>query len=92
VAGNATGESTGNGARKAGFGRRLGRRFGSLRVLTELGPGHAAGIAEHDEIGEIVDEVLMRGFRNVRTIQFQGIVTTQRGRSSQALRKNRDKS
>ncbi len=61
MAGNATGESTGNGARKAGFGRRLGRRLGSLRVMSELGPVRAAGIAEHDEIGEIVDEVLIRG-------------------------------
>jgi hypothetical protein len=29
--------------------------------MSELGPVRAAGIAEHDEIGEIVDEVLIRG-------------------------------
>ena len=63
MAGDATGGSTG----KAGYGRRSGRRFGSLRAMTELGPVRAAEIAEYDGIGEIVDG-LLRGFRDVRMV------------------------
>ncbi len=63
VAGNATGGSTGSGTRKAGYGRRSGRGFGSLRATTELGHVRAAEIAEHDGIGEIVDGVLRKGFK-----------------------------